>query len=103
MASDHPDASIVVNVLTVSENGKATYDVENESDVVTRGVASESENEDESEIVVVNMCHHDHENGIWTSPVPRDGQANVSPPCAEIPAETDSAVDSGVVAGAHHE
>ena len=70
MASGHPDARIVVNVLAVSENGKATYNVKNESDVVTRGVASENENEgesendDESEIVVVNMCHRDHENGI---------------------------------------
>ena len=49
MACGHPDVSIVVNVLAVSENGKATYDVENESDVVTRGVASESENENEDE------------------------------------------------------
>ena len=72
--SVYRDVLANVNVFVVNDSDKVIHDVKNEIDV---GI----------ENVVVNGYHHDH--GIESAR--RDGQANVSPLCAECPAETGSA------------
>ena len=58
-----------------------THNVENDNDV-------------EIENVMMNKYHHDHGNETSMKGARQDGQASVSPLCAECPAETDSAAEN---------
>ena len=81
MENSHPDMPTNVNVLVVIETDKVVHDVENGFDV-------------DIESVVVTGYHHDHESETVMKGVRQDGQANVSPLCAECPAETGSDEES---------
>ena len=63
----------------------ATQDIENRNCVVIHGVDDNVLCETEN--VVMNAYHHDNENGTSTRSAEQDGQANMSPPCAEHSAD----------------
>ena len=83
MLSGHTDVNAGVNVLVVNEDGET--------------------NDDVNETVVVNTCHHDHENETLMSTAHQEGRANASPLCADYPVEIDSDVESGIAGEAHRE
>ena len=102
------DATADVNVLVANENGEAIHCVEIENGgenetVVVNVYHHDHVYENENENVVVNVFHHGHENEASMITAQRDGQANVSLPCADYSAEIDSAVESGDASEAHHE
>ena len=88
MESSYPDTPANVNVLAVNENDKMRHDVENSNDV-------------KIENIVVTRYDHDRENEALMRGARRDGQANVSPLCAECPTETGFAIESDNASEVH--
>ena len=74
-----------IHVVGNGNDDQNENDVANENDAVNENIAENT--------------YHDCEARI----AKQDGQANVSLPCADDPAEIDSAVASGAASEAHHE
>ncbi|CAI5704106.1 unnamed protein product [Peronospora effusa] len=107
--SDYSKAGEHANALVTNESDKEIHVVGNENDDANdEDVANENDAVNENDVanendavnknVAVNT-YHDCEARI----AKQDGQANVSLPCADDPAEIDSAVASGAASEAHHE
>ena len=78
-----------MNVFEVNDSDKVMHDVGNENDV-------------EIESVEATGFHHDHGNDNSMRDAQQDGHANVSPLCAECPAETGSSVEGNDAKAALH-